>query len=84
MTEWCERCQKDVHPEPEDQGIGFGECWGVPFYDSHMVMICPECEEPLELSYAEWKYERDCDYADHKNDERRDREAEEQWERRES
>lgn len=80
--EWCKNCEKDVDPVPEDGGIGPYEFWGAKGFDSHMAMVCPECEEILELSYGEWKAEQDACHADYMNDCERDRRAEEEWDRK--
>jgi hypothetical protein len=68
MKEFCKSCQKDVTPVPEDIGIGSYEFWGQRGVQSEIVMVCPECDEALELSYFDWKENQDDLAADYKAD----------------
>jgi hypothetical protein len=70
----CPECAKETEGRPEDQGFGRGEFWGCSYNDVRMAMVCEYCDAELEdLSYAEWKFERECAEADFRYDERRER-----------
>jgi hypothetical protein len=79
----CPECGKECQAVPEDQGYGKGEFWGVPYNDIRMCMVSDCCEVDIsdQISYAEWKYDKDCDYADYMHDCKRDEELERQWEK---
>ena len=69
---FCPACGLACTYHPEDQGIGPYEFWGQKCVDTHMVMMSDCCEAPVEVSYIEWKTERDAVEADRRYDEWRD------------
>lgn len=77
----CPNCNREVEPLPQDQGIGPYEFWGQRGVDRRMVLLCPKCEEELDLSYQEWKFEQECIRADFDYEKRRDERFEQELER---
>ena len=45
---WCENCNDTVSGKPVDFGIGAYEYWGYRGVNKQIVIVCDECEEPLE------------------------------------
>ena len=68
MTYICPSCGKECTVHVEDQGIGPLEVWGRKITDTHEVLVSDCCEEELEESAGEYKYDLECDRADYEHD----------------
>jgi hypothetical protein len=73
----CPSCGEPCEVKVVDNGIGPLEVHGRKIVDVDEVLVSECCEEELEESAGEYRYDLECDRADYEYDCRKDAQAEE-------
>jgi len=68
MSYICPSCGNECTVHVVDNGIGPLEVWGRKIVDVQEVLVSDCCEEELEDSPSEYKYDLECEKADYEHD----------------